>query len=54
MAWKIEFESAARKELEQLDRPVARRIMKFLYGRVGKLLENSMILAKSAKGFKAR
>jgi mRNA interferase RelE/StbE len=37
MAWKIEFESAARKELEKLDRPVARRIMKFLYQRVGQL-----------------
>jgi mRNA interferase RelE/StbE len=37
MAWKIEFEPAARKELEKLDRAVARRIMKFLYQRVGRL-----------------
>jgi len=37
MAWKIEFEPAAQKELEKLDRPVARRIMKFLYQRVRKL-----------------
>jgi mRNA interferase RelE/StbE len=37
MAWKIEFERAARKELEKLDKTVARRILKFLYQRVGKL-----------------
>jgi len=37
MAWRIEFDSAAQKELEQLDKPVARRILKFLYHRVGKL-----------------
>ncbi len=37
MAWKIEFERAAQKELDNLDKPVARRILKFLYHRVGKL-----------------
>jgi mRNA interferase RelE/StbE len=37
MAWKIEFERAAQKELEKLDKPVASRILKFLYQRVGKL-----------------
>ncbi len=37
MAWKIEFERAALKELEKLDKPVARRILKFLHQRVGKL-----------------
>jgi mRNA interferase RelE/StbE len=37
MAWKIEFERAAQKELEKLDKLVARRILKFLYQRVGKL-----------------
>jgi mRNA interferase RelE/StbE len=37
MAWKIEFERAAQKELDKLDKPVARRILKFLYKRVGKL-----------------
>ena len=37
MAWKIEFERSAQKELDKLDRPVARRILKFLYQRVGKL-----------------
>jgi len=37
MAWKIEFERAALKELEKLDEPAARRILKFLHQRVGKL-----------------
>jgi mRNA interferase RelE/StbE len=37
MAWKIEFERAAQKELDKLDKSVARRILKFLYQPVGKL-----------------
>ena len=37
MAGKIEFERAAQKELEKLDKTVVRRILKFLYQRVGKL-----------------
>ena len=37
MAWKIEFERAAQKELDKLDKPVANRILKFLHERVGKL-----------------
>ena len=37
MAWTIESEPAAQKELEKLDKPIGRRILKFLYGRVGKL-----------------
>ncbi len=34
---KIEFEPVAQKELDKLDKSVARRILKFLYHRVGKL-----------------
>lgn len=37
MAWKIEFERAALKELEKLDKPVEQRILRFLHERVGKL-----------------
>ena len=37
MAWKIEFDPAARKELEKLDKPVERRILKFLHDRVKRL-----------------
>jgi mRNA interferase RelE/StbE len=35
--WTIEFEPAAQRELDKLDKPVARRILKFLYQRIGKL-----------------
>ena len=34
MAWKIEFDPAAERELEKLDRPVAHRILKFLTERL--------------------
>ena len=37
MAWKIEFDLAAQKELDKLDKPVSRRITTFLYERVAKL-----------------
>jgi len=35
--WTIEFDPAAQKELNRLDKTVARRISKFLYERVGRL-----------------
>ncbi len=34
MAWKVEFEPAALKELERLERQDARRVLKFLHERV--------------------
>ena len=34
MAWRIEFDRAAQKELAKLDKPVARRIIRFLRERV--------------------
>jgi mRNA interferase RelE/StbE len=37
MAWKIEFDPAALKELSKLDKPVERRILKFLNERVARL-----------------
>ena len=37
MAWKIDFDPAARRELEKLDKPVSDRILEFLFGRVAKL-----------------
>ena len=37
MAWKIEFDPAALKELSKLDKPVEKRILKFLRERVAKL-----------------
>jgi mRNA interferase RelE/StbE len=37
MAWKIEFDPAALKELKKLDKSVEKRILKFLRERVAKL-----------------
>ena len=37
MAWQIEFDPAAVKELAKLDKPVARRIVQFLRERVAPL-----------------
>ena len=37
MAWQIEFDPAAVKELAKLDKPTARRIVQFLRGRVAPL-----------------
>jgi len=37
MAWKIEFDPAARRELEKLDQSVSDRILKFLHERVAAL-----------------
>lgn len=34
MAWKIRFDPAAERELDSLDRPIARRILKFLTERL--------------------
>jgi mRNA interferase RelE/StbE len=37
MAWKVEFDPAAIKELEKLDKTIERRIVKFLRDRVANL-----------------
>jgi mRNA interferase RelE/StbE len=37
MAWKVEFDPAALKELKKLDKPVEKRILKFLRERIEKL-----------------
>ena len=37
MAWTIEFDPAARRELEKLDKAVSGRIVKFLYERLARL-----------------
>jgi mRNA interferase RelE/StbE len=43
MAWKVEFERAAQKELEKLGKTVSRRILKFLHQRVAKLDDKRQI-----------
>jgi mRNA interferase RelE/StbE len=37
MAWNVEVSPRARRQLDELDKPVARRISRFLYERIGKL-----------------
>ena len=37
MAWKVELDPAAERELDKLDPQVARRILVFLHGRVAVL-----------------
>jgi mRNA interferase RelE/StbE len=43
MAWSLEFSPRAQKQLDKLDKTVARRISKFLYQRVGKLADPRQI-----------
>ena len=43
MAWRVEFEDAALKELAKLDKPVARRILAFLRERVAVALKGSKL-----------
>ena len=49
MAWRIEFDAAARKELERLDRQVARRILGFLRERLA-LANDPRSLGQALKG----
>jgi mRNA interferase RelE/StbE len=37
MAWNVEVSPRAQRQLDELDKPVARRISKFLYERIRKL-----------------
>jgi mRNA interferase RelE/StbE len=49
MAWRIELEMAAKRELADLDPPIARRILKFLHERVAKL-ENPRSIGEALAG----
>ena len=51
MAWRIEFEDAALKELSKLDKPVARRILTFLRERVA-VLDDPRSIGEALKGSK--
>jgi mRNA interferase RelE/StbE len=37
LAWRVEFDDGARRDLEKLDKPIALRITRFLRERVGQL-----------------
>jgi len=41
--WTIEFEAAAQREFDRLDKAILRRVSKFLYGRVAKLEDPRLI-----------
>ena len=49
MAWKVELAEAAAREIDKLDPPVARRILKFLRERVAKL-EDPRSIGEALKG----
>lgn len=49
MAWKIELDPAAEQELDKLDPPVAKRILKFLSSRVAHL-DDPRSIGDSLKG----
>ena len=51
MAWKVEFDPAAERELDKLDPQVARRILTFLHERVA-VLENPRAIGEALKGSK--
>ena len=51
MAWKVELVSAAKRELDKLDRQAARRILEFLHGRVASS-SNPRRLGEALKGSK--
>lgn len=49
LAWRIEFEDAALKELSKLDKPVAKRIVTFLRERVA-VLDDPRSIGEALKG----
>ena len=51
MAWTVEFDSAAVRELSNLDRQMAKRILAFLHDRVA-ALDNPRAVGEALKGSK--
>jgi mRNA interferase RelE/StbE len=49
MAWAIEYDKAAEKEIAKLDRQIAQRIIQFMGSRVGKL-ENPRSIGQALTG----
>lgn len=49
MIWSVEFDAGAKKDLEKLDRQVARRIVAFLANRVAKL-EDPRSIGQALRG----
>ena len=51
MAWKVELDPAAARELDKLDPQVARRILSFLHGRVA-VLDDPRSIGEALNGSK--
>jgi len=49
MAWKVELDPAAERELDKLDSQMARRILTFLHGRVA-VLDDPRSIGEALKG----
>jgi len=49
MVWKIDLDPAAERELDKLDPPVAKRILRFLYDRVA-ILDDPRSIGDALKG----
>ncbi len=49
MAWRVEIDRAAVRDLGKLDRQAARRILAFLHGRVA-MLDNPRSIGEALKG----
>ena len=49
MSWKIEIDPAAERELDKLDPPIAKRILKFLHERIAPL-EDPRSIGEPLKG----
>ena len=49
MAWKVELDTAAERDLDKLDPQVARRILTYLHGRVA-VLEDPRSIGEALKG----
>jgi mRNA interferase RelE/StbE len=51
MAWRVDLDPAAERELDKLDPQVARRILSFLHGRVA-VLDDPRSIGEALKGSK--
>jgi mRNA interferase RelE/StbE len=51
MAWKVELDPAAERELDKIDPQIARRILAFLHGRVAQL-DDPRSIGEALKGSK--
>jgi mRNA interferase RelE/StbE len=51
MAWKVELDSAAERDLDKLDPQTARRILAFLHGRIAPL-DDPRSIGEALKGSK--